>query len=39
MPDNAADVRQVASGGTYVSPTLAGVLLDGERTRPAGART
>jgi DNA-binding NarL/FixJ family response regulator len=31
-------VRQVADGGTYVSPTLAGLLLDSTRTRQAGPR-
>jgi DNA-binding NarL/FixJ family response regulator len=34
----AAAVRQVADGGTYVSPTLAGLLLDSTRTRQAGPR-
>ncbi|BCJ49831.1 DNA-binding response regulator [Actinoplanes sp. NBRC 14428] len=34
----AAAVRQVADGGTYVSPTLAGFLLDSARPRQAGPR-
>lgn len=33
-----AAVRQVADGGTYVSPTLAGLLLDSTDSRPAGPR-
>lgn len=34
----AAAVRHVAAGGTYVSPTLAALLLENERGRPARPR-
>jgi DNA-binding NarL/FixJ family response regulator len=34
----AAAVRHVANGGTYVAHGLAGLVLNGERTRPAGQR-
>lgn len=34
----AAAIRQIAGGGTYVSPTLAAFLLDSARPRQAGPR-
>ncbi|MFI7541806.1 LuxR C-terminal-related transcriptional regulator [Actinoplanes sp. NPDC049599] len=37
-PEIAAAIRQIAGGGTYVSPTLAAFLLDSARSRQAGPR-